>query len=236
MKRVILFLTVVFIFTFSLNSAIAKGGKGSKGGSSISKGASRSSNRKSVTSKLQKTTQAKPAKKVKAKPVKKVKAKPAKQKAQKPLKDTDKEKPKGKVGSGQEHTGSKGKGASKDKDAKKDSGKKADKENKKDKVKGKDKQQQLKAVKKQIAHETDKHMTRAARFERLRELAQGDKKTLERINKLAEREQQRFDTKTQRLQQRELSPGQPDSEVKTKTKGKSKTKDKAEDKPENEGE
>ena len=212
MKRIIITLTILIAFAFSLDSVIAKGGKGGKGDSSRSPRSNRSSTRKSFTPKRQNPAKVIPAKETKAKPQKQNKTKPEKPaskenaKAKAPqdqtsgkAKSKNKEKTKNR-----EKTKAKAKGKGKDKD--------------KDKAKGKDKQQQLKAIEKQIAHETDKHKTRAARFERLRELAAGDKKTLSRIDKLAAREQQRFHTKTQRLKKRRSSPDQPDSDVKGKNK------------------
>jgi len=219
MKRIIIALAILIAFAFSLNSVIAKGGKSGKGASSRSPRSNRSSTRKSFTPKRQN-----PAKVI---PAKETKAKPQKQNKTKPEKPASKENAKAKSPQDQTRGKAKGKNKEKAKDKEKTKnkakGKSKDKakvkgKDKQDKAKGKDKQQQLKTIEKQIAHETDKHKTRAAKFERLRELAAGDEKTLARIDKLAAREQQRFGTKTQRLKKRRSSPDQPDSDVKGKNK------------------
>ena len=62
-------------------------------------------------------------------------------------------------------------------------------------------QQQLQAFKDKRIRETNKHNERAARLNRLAELAekQGDAKTLERINKLKAKEQMRYNKKQHRI-------------------------------------
>lgn len=69
---------------------------------------------------------------------------------------------------------------------------------------GKEHQQQLKAIQRQMAHEQAKHRRRLARLNRIRELAakEGLTETVERVDKLLEKEQQRYDRKHQRIQQR----------------------------------
>jgi hypothetical protein len=62
----------------------------------------------------------------------------------------------------------------------------------------------------------------------MRELAAGDEKTLARIDKLAGREQQRFDTKIQKLETRKTSV----SEGKADGEGADKDKEEDEDKEE----
>ena len=71
-------------------------------------------------------------------------------------------------------------------------------------AKGKGHQQQLTAVDKQLRHEQAKHMRRAARLARLRELAnaKGDAETVARINKLTQREQQRYERKLGQTERR----------------------------------
>jgi len=74
----------------------------------------------------------------------------------------------------------------------------------KDVGKGKGHQQQLKALETQLVHEEAKHRRRVARLHRIRELAIGenDTKTIERVEKLIEKEQQRYVRKQQRMQER----------------------------------
>jgi seryl-tRNA synthetase len=69
---------------------------------------------------------------------------------------------------------------------------------------GKEHQQQLKALDEQLAHEQGKHADRVARLERMRELAaaEGDTKTVARIDKLAEKEQQRFDGRLKNMEEK----------------------------------
>ncbi len=64
--------------------------------------------------------------------------------------------------------------------------------------------QQLMAVEKQMQAEQAKHRERLARLSRIRELAQqqGDTKTVERVDKLIEKDQQRYEAKTQRMERR----------------------------------
>jgi hypothetical protein len=72
------------------------------------------------------------------------------------------------------------------------------------KAKGKAHQQQLKAIDDQIAHEKEKHLERKARLERIRQLAEeeNNQETIDRVNKLIEKEQHRHDRKIAKLQQR----------------------------------
>ncbi len=71
----------------------------------------------------------------------------------------------------------------------------------KGKAKGKFHQQQQAAFQKQLLHEGQKHLKRAARLARMRVLAlkQGDAKKVARIEKLIAREQQRYGKKSQRM-------------------------------------
>jgi hypothetical protein len=64
--------------------------------------------------------------------------------------------------------------------------------------------QQLEAVSKQIVHENAKHRERLAKLNRIRELAQesGDAKTVERVDKLIEKQKERYDVKSERMQTR----------------------------------
>jgi hypothetical protein len=64
--------------------------------------------------------------------------------------------------------------------------------------------QQLEAVSKQIVHENAKHRERLAKLNRIRELAEqsGDTKTVERVDNLIEKQKQRYDVKSQRMQTR----------------------------------
>ncbi len=94
------------------------------------------------------------------------------------------------------------------------------KETEKLKAGGKEHQQQLKALDEQLAHEQAKHADRVARLERMRELAaaEGDTKTVARIDKLAEREQQRFDGRLKNVEEKrakivELAEGAKGQEV-----------------------
>ena len=72
------------------------------------------------------------------------------------------------------------------------------------KLKGREHQQQIKALEKQMLHELAKHRKRAARLQRILALAkeQGSTGTVARVNKLLERERQRYDRKARRMQQR----------------------------------
>jgi hypothetical protein len=85
--------------------------------------------------------------------------------------------------------------------AKKQAGKPADTL---EKGKGKDHQQQLQAMQKQMQHELAKHMERQARLNRLHELAvqKGDTEMIARVDKLIAKEQELFERKGQRMQQR----------------------------------
>ncbi|MFH1615691.1 MAG: hypothetical protein ABIG61_11495 [Planctomycetota bacterium] len=73
------------------------------------------------------------------------------------------------------------------------------------KAKGKKHQQQLDAVKNKIAREQAKHLKRKTRLERIRELAlaQEDTKTVERVDKLIEKEQNRYDRKQSQMQKKQ---------------------------------
>jgi biopolymer transport protein ExbB/TolQ len=68
-------------------------------------------------------------------------------------------------------------------------------------AKGKEHQQQMKALEKRLTHEEAKHRRRVARLNRIRELAaeQGDTKTLERVDKLLQMEQQHYTRKGERM-------------------------------------
>jgi inner centromere protein len=72
------------------------------------------------------------------------------------------------------------------------------------KAAGKEHQQQLKALDEQLAHEQGKHADRVSRLQRMRELAvaEGDTKTVARIDKLAEKEQQRFDGRLKNMEEK----------------------------------
>ena len=70
--------------------------------------------------------------------------------------------------------------------------------------KGKGFQQQAKAFDRQLAHEENKHQKRLAKFKRISELAEkaGKTKTVERVNKLLAKEQQRYERKQLKIQRR----------------------------------
>jgi len=72
-------------------------------------------------------------------------------------------------------------------------------------VSGDMRNRQLRAVGKQIAREENKHRERLAKLNRIRELAQqtGDTKILERADKLVEKQMQRYDVRSQRMQTRQ---------------------------------
>ena len=72
-------------------------------------------------------------------------------------------------------------------------------------AKGKGHKQQLEAVLKQLSHEEAKHLKRVARLQRIRELAEakGNIATIERIDKLMGKEQNRYERKTRRMLERE---------------------------------
>jgi hypothetical protein len=72
------------------------------------------------------------------------------------------------------------------------------------KARGKGHQQQLKALEKQMLREDAKHNKRAARLQRILDLAKekGDTKAVERVTKLMGREQQRYEGKHQRMVER----------------------------------
>jgi hypothetical protein len=69
-------------------------------------------------------------------------------------------------------------------------------------AKGKGHMQQSSARERQLIHEQEKHKSRMARLERIKELAQkdGDAKTLERVDKLIANENERFVSKTAKLE------------------------------------
>ena len=79
----------------------------------------------------------------------------------------------------------------------------------KGKAKGKFHQQQQAAFQKQMLHEGQKHLKRAARLARMRVLAQkqGDPKKVQRIEKLIAREQQRYGKKSREMLGREGEVG-----------------------------
>ena len=70
--------------------------------------------------------------------------------------------------------------------------------------KGRNPHQQLRAADTQITYEQEKHSDRVARLQRIRQLAQekGKTDTVERIDKLLEKEQKRFDAKQERINRR----------------------------------
>ena len=109
--------------------------------------------------------------------------------------------------------------------------------------KGKGHQRQLEALEKQMVQEEAKHLKRAARLERIRDLANegGDTKVVARVNKLLEKEQQRYDRKRQRMQERKQKTQQLGEDVgeddqKTMKKGKSESKGKGKGKSDDKGE
>jgi hypothetical protein len=69
-------------------------------------------------------------------------------------------------------------------------------------AKGKEHAQRSAATEKQLAHEQEKHKSRLARLERIKELAQkdGDTKAIERVDKLIADENDRFTKKTAALE------------------------------------
>ncbi len=87
---------------------------------------------------------------------------------------------------------------------------------------------QSKKVQEKISSETDKHTKRAARLERMRELAveAGDEKKIARIDKLIDRENNRYEKKIARLEQKQTMFEQLSDQGKGK-KVKDKTKEKA---------
>ncbi|MFC1739818.1 hypothetical protein ACFL1G_12340, partial [Planctomycetota bacterium] len=93
-------------------------------------------------------------------------------------------------------------------------------------AKGKQHAQQLIAVDKQIRQGNAKHQDRLARFERIMQLAteQGKTETLDRVRKLSEKEQNRYEQKLQRLEQRRERILQTSEEAQAKPAGKVKEK------------
>jgi hypothetical protein len=75
---------------------------------------------------------------------------------------------------------------------------------------GKEHQQQLQAKDKQLMHEKSKHLKRAARLNRIRELAEkkGDTKTVQRVDELLKKEKERFSTKQGRIEGKIEKTGQ----------------------------
>ena len=73
------------------------------------------------------------------------------------------------------------------------------------KILGKGKEQQLAALKKQLTHEEQKHFKRKARLDRIKTLAaeEGKTKTVERVDSLIQKEQQRYDRKLKTMTDRE---------------------------------
>jgi hypothetical protein len=69
---------------------------------------------------------------------------------------------------------------------------------------GRDRQQQLKELQQQLSREEQKHLERAAKMQRIRELATKKDATeaLARVDKLIKKEQMRYDRKRQRTQMR----------------------------------
>ena len=107
----------------------------------------------------------------------------------------------------------------------------------KDSAKGNGHQQQLKALEEQTAHEETKHRERVARLERIRELAEeeGNTKTVERVNKLLGKEQQRYERKQQRMEKRkqkilQIAEAVCEDEQESVEKGKGKAKGKGKNK------
>lgn len=81
----------------------------------------------------------------------------------------------------------------------------------KGKGKGKGAEKQLGAFQKQLQREQAKHMERAARLNRIRELAvqKGDAETVARVDKLIQKEQQVYDRKLKHLQGQPRATQQP---------------------------
>jgi len=90
---------------------------------------------------------------------------------------------------------------------------------------GQGKTQQSKAIAKQMAHEEAKHRDRVARLSRIRELAHktGDADKIALVDKLAAKEQQRYEAMRQRLQQREA--GVEPAAIKGQIEGKGEPED-----------
>jgi hypothetical protein len=72
------------------------------------------------------------------------------------------------------------------------------------KAAGREHLQQAVALEKQLAQELEKHQSRVARLNRIKELAeqQQDAKTVDRVEKLLAKEQQRYQHKYERMQQK----------------------------------
>ena len=109
-----------------------------------------------------------------------------------------------------EPAGKSGKGKEKDKEkaATEDTGK------------GRKHEQQLESLEKKIEHEQAKHLERKARLEKIRELAlkDNDTKTVERVDSLINKEQQRYEGKIQRMAEKPQpkiteSPADPDKKI-----------------------
>lgn len=93
------------------------------------------------------------------------------------------------------------------------------------KGKGKDQAQQLRALDKQIQHETAKHMEREARLARIRELAvkKNDTKTVEQVDQLIAKEKQRYEAKLLKMQAEKRAGGTlPPTDVQKPKGGKGK--------------
>jgi hypothetical protein len=89
--------------------------------------------------------------------------------------------------------------------------------------------QKHQSINEQIAHEKSKHETRLAKLSKMKELAEGDEKTLARVNKLMEKENKRFIAKMAKLDER--GTGVSDEELaEVAKKGEHKVKDKNKDK------
>jgi len=121
----------------------------------------------------------------------------------------DKKDPPAQAKSAQEEKPAKGKGKQEVKSQKKIEKAATENAEEKGKTKGKFHKQQQTALQKQLQHEAQKHLKRAARLERMRVLAlkQGDAKKVARIEKLMAREQQRYGKKSQRMLDRESEVG-----------------------------
>ncbi len=96
----------------------------------------------------------------------------------------------------------KGKAGKVEKDAGKEAAKMEGKKDMEGQARGKGHMQQGGAREKQLAHEQDKHNSRVARLQRIREVAQqeGDTKAVERVDKLMASENDRFVKKTGKLE------------------------------------
>jgi len=96
----------------------------------------------------------------------------------------------------------KGRAEKAEKSVEKEKGKLEDKKDMEEHAKGKAHEAQISARQKQLAHEQDKHNSRVARLQRIKELAQqeGDTKTIERVDKLIASENERYMKKTTKFE------------------------------------